>query len=197
MRSAPGERIGRHAEHPLRQPELRRHRRQRLRRPRVRARSGRDSTSPSDRTRTRSLCRRATIRAGRSIPPPRRRSAAARRPRRRRSIVGEVQRGAVPRHVGMIPGEPDQPVAVGRQPRRAEEIVPADQHAPGLGAATAEIDGDDGVDRLAFGRCGPRARRSSGCGDGRSTPSANRQSRPRAGGSGVSACGSAAPRACR
>ncbi len=51
----------------------------------LRARSDRDSTSRSDRTRIRPACRRATTRAGRSIPPARRRSPAARRWCRQRS----------------------------------------------------------------------------------------------------------------
>ena len=71
---------------------------------------------------------------------------------------GEVEHGAVPRHVGMIPREPDEPSSVRRQPRRSEEIVPAHQHASGPLAALArvrrgcEIDGDDGIDRLAVDR---------------------------------------------
>ena len=74
----PGESIGRHAEQPLRQSKLRRHRRQRPHRSRREIEANKDSTSRSDRTRARSARRRATIPAGRSIPSLRRRLRVAR-----------------------------------------------------------------------------------------------------------------------
>ena len=90
-----------------------------------RDRSDTDSTSPTGPRRTRSRCRRATIRAGRPIPRRRRRSL--RRAGRHAVLAerGEIERGAVPRHVGMIPGEPQRASAVGRQAWRGKEIVPA------------------------------------------------------------------------
>src|SRR5262249_9847346 len=48
----------------------------------------------------------------------------------------------------MIPGEPCEPPSIRREARRTIEIVPAREHVPGP-AAAAEIDGDDGIDRLA------------------------------------------------
>jgi hypothetical protein len=48
----------------------------------------------------------------------------------------------------MIPGEPGEPPSVRREPRRSIEIVPAREHVSGP-AAVAEIDADDGIDRLA------------------------------------------------
>ena len=60
--------------------EFGRHRRQARASRVARHRSDTGSTSPSGRTRTRSRCRRATIRAGRSTPRCRRRSPPARRP---------------------------------------------------------------------------------------------------------------------
>ena len=51
----------------------------------------------------------------------------------------EIERRAVPRHVGMVPGEPDQPAAVRRQPRRAEEIVAAGEDAAGVAARPRSI----------------------------------------------------------
>src|SRR5262249_40910673 len=41
-----------------------------------------------------------------------------------------------------------EPASIGREPRRSIEIVPAREHLSGP-AASAEIDGDDGIDRLA------------------------------------------------
>ncbi len=72
---------------------------------------------------------------------------------RRTDIAGivhwrEVEPRAVPRHVGMIPGERDQPLAVRREARRTEEVVPAEQDAAGIIPA-AEVDGDHRIDRLA------------------------------------------------
>ncbi len=66
-----------------------------------------------------------------------------------RADRGEMQRGAVPGHVGMVPAQPDQRAAVGRQPRRAEEVVAADQHAARIVRAPGQIHRDDGVDGLA------------------------------------------------
>src|SRR5262249_3975636 len=49
----------------------------------------------------------------------------------------------------MIPGEPCEPAPIRREPRRSIEIVPAREHVSGPDAV-AEIDGDDGIDRLAL-----------------------------------------------
>jgi hypothetical protein len=38
---------------------------------------------------------------------------------------GDIQNGAVPWHVGMIPPKPSEAPAIGRQPRRSEEVVSA------------------------------------------------------------------------
>ena len=64
---------------------------------------------------------------------------------------GEIERRAIPRHVGMIPRQPDQPAAVRRQTGRREEIMSADQHPPGLACRLTEIDGNDRVDRFPAG----------------------------------------------
>src|SRR5262249_1159443 len=48
----------------------------------------------------------------------------------------------------MIPGEPGEPASIRREPRRSIELVPACEHVSGP-AASAEIDGDNGIDRLA------------------------------------------------
>src|SRR5207302_7116881 len=64
--------------------------------------------------------------------------------------LAQVEPRAVPRHVGMIPGEPSEPASIRRKPRRSIEIVPAGEHVSGP-ARCAEIDGDDGIDRLAVG----------------------------------------------
>src|SRR4029453_1308529 len=64
------------------------------------------------------------------------------------SDLAEVEPRAVPRHVGMIPREPSEPPSIRREPRRRIEIVPAREPVSGP-AAVAEIDGDDGIDRLA------------------------------------------------
>ena len=80
-----GERIGRGAERPLRQPELRLHRRQWLRRARCALVAIEIPPAGAIRHEYDLRCRRATTRAGRSIPTLRRRSPAARRWRRQRS----------------------------------------------------------------------------------------------------------------
>src|SRR5262249_47805924 len=64
------------------------------------------------------------------------------------SDLAQVQPRAVPRHVGMIPGEPCEPPSIRREPRRSIEIVPTREHVSGP-TATTEIDRDDGIDRLA------------------------------------------------
>ncbi len=52
----------------------------------------------------------------------------------------------------MLPGEPEQRASVGRQSRRCDEIVAADQNLAGIAARLREINGNDGVDRLAARR---------------------------------------------
>ena len=84
---------------------------------RRRRRSGTGSTSRCGRTRS-TARRPATIRAGRSIraSPP-----ATRRPLPRRAVggdVGQPQLGALPRHARMVPAQPGELPAVGRQARR-------------------------------------------------------------------------------
>ena len=145
-----GKGIARHPENPLRRAELRRHRRQR-------ARGSRRQVEVVE------------------IPPARavgheREPRAVGRPFRLEdgfgcasgdyawlswhalsADVGKIEQRAVPRHVGVIPRQPGELVSVGRKSRRGVEIVPARKHAPGL-AAAVEIDGDDGIDRLAAER---------------------------------------------
>ena len=152
----PGEGVGRRRERPLRQSELRRHRRQRPRRPRRQFEA--IEVPPA-----------GTIgheHDARAVGRPFRLEDRFRRPARdqpgfaERAMLadfGEVEHGAVPRHVGMIPSEPGEPFSVGRQPRRRVEVVPAREHAsgtlPALGrVGGGEVDGDDGIDRLAGDR---------------------------------------------
>ncbi len=44
--------------------------------------------------------------------------------------IGDVQGRCVPGHVGMIPGDPREPLAVGTQPRITDEIAVAEEHGP-------------------------------------------------------------------
>ena len=145
----PGECIGRGAELPQRHSELRLYRRQRPRRPR---------------------CELVAV----EIPPAgaighehdrcavgrpfrledRFRHAARDRLRLAdRAVlgdVGEIERGAVPRHVGMIPGEPQEPVSVRRQPRRRQKkSCPPASTRPGS-PPSPRSHRDDRVDRLAL-----------------------------------------------
>src|SRR5262252_3611406 len=71
--------------------------------------------------------------------------------------VREIQRGAVPRHVGMVPGKPYHPIRVWRQARRTEEIVSACQDAARRCRQPVEIHRYDGIDGCAF--AAGRARR--------------------------------------
>ena len=63
--------------------------------------------------------------------------------------LGQPQVAALPRHARMVPAQPGEPAAVGRQARAGEEVVAAGQHRL---LAGAQGDGDDRVDRLARGR---------------------------------------------
>src|SRR4029453_7790591 len=63
------------------------------------------------------------------------------------SDLAEVEPRAVPRHVGMIPGEPAEPPSIRREPRRRMKILPPRENVYGP-PAIAEIDGDDGIYRL-------------------------------------------------
>ena len=60
---------------------------------------------------------------------------------------GRPEPGAVPGHVGVIPGEPGQTIACVAEPGRAEEVVAVDENAAVVAAGQGER--DDGVDRLA------------------------------------------------
>ena len=62
--------------------------------------------------------------------------------------VGDPQLAAVPGQVRVIPGEPGQVFAVGRQARRRVEIVARHQERPAVQVA-AGADRDEGVDRFA------------------------------------------------
>ena len=179
-----GERVGGRPEHPLRHSELRCHRCKRLRRAASQDRSGTGSTSPSGRTRTRCSCRRATTRAGRSIPPVP--PAIGRLPQRAvSSDVADVERRAVPRHVGMIPGQPDQTACRRAKAAASRRSRGPREDASRLGAGIGQIDGDDGVDRLACAVWSSRTPiQRLRCWS--ISPSANRQSRPVLGGAGVS-----------
>src|SRR5262249_53467037 len=64
----------------------------------------------------------------------------------------DKQYRAVPRHAGMLPGDPKQCATVGRQPWAPNEIVAADQNLAGIAARPGEIDGHDGVHCLATSR---------------------------------------------
>ena len=71
--------------------------------------------------------------------------------RRERAVaveLGAPQRAAVPRHVGVVPGEPGQAPAIGAEARRGVEIAARDQHP--LVPAAVEGHGDDGVEGLGF-----------------------------------------------
>ena len=65
--------------------------------------------------------------------------------------LGEVEPRPIPRHVWMIPSEPGKPLSIRREPRRSIEIVPGRQHLYGP-AIVAEIDGYNGINRLAVHR---------------------------------------------
>jgi hypothetical protein len=59
----------------------------------------------------------------------------------------DPQLGRVPRHVGVVPGEPTERRAVGADARRGVELVSLDEHAARRGIAV-DVERDDGVDVL-------------------------------------------------
>ena len=61
---------------------------------------------------------------------------------------GEIQSGAIPWHVGMVPGEPSEAPAIRRQPRRGNEVASIGDDVAWCGAGLRQIDRDDGIDRL-------------------------------------------------
>ena len=61
---------------------------------------------------------------------------------------GDIQNGAVPWHVGMIPRKPSEAPAIGRQPWRGEEVVSAGDDVAWCGAWLRQVDRDDGIDNL-------------------------------------------------
>src|SRR5262249_23647776 len=119
-----GERVGGHAENPLRPAELRRHRTQRLDTPGAPTVEGPPAGAvghEKDNTVRRpvGLEARVTAPAG---------HAFAVTQRAVRQELTHPQFGPVPRHVGVIPGEPRQARAVGTEPRRRVEVVAGNQY---------------------------------------------------------------------
>ncbi len=58
------------------------------------------------------------------------------------------QLGTVPRHIGMVPGQPGKLQAIRAKPRGRIKIVARDQN---LCLAVGEIDADDGIDGFSTG----------------------------------------------
>ena len=139
-----GERVGRHAEDPLRLPELGLTGRHRI------DRAARDVVAiqvPPAGAVGHEVERGAV---GRPFGlKDRFRSAAGDRDRPSRHAarvdLAEVERGADPRHVRVIPREPRQPAAVGREPRRRDEIVTGREHGAGVHGAAVEAHRHDRV----------------------------------------------------
>src|SRR5262249_9504782 len=61
---------------------------------------------------------------------------------------GDKQNSAVPWHVGMVPREPSEVPAIGRQPRRGDEVMSGGDDVACCTARLRQVERDDGIDRL-------------------------------------------------
>ena len=125
---APGERIGRHGEIPLRLPELGGLACERLGdlAGEIVAIEVPPAAAVGDEVKRRAVRRPFRLEHGFGRRARARRACDDGGFANHRPVVAELrneQCRAVPRHVGMIPGEPREPPAVGRQARRRKEVV--------------------------------------------------------------------------